>query len=76
MKRFSSIGRREGEVAPVPHDLLDPLLAAFAAFIVEGNDILGSTAHVRHDEADPRISSPGCHATLATSRRVFADLSI
>lgn len=34
--------------------LLDPLLAC-AALVVEGDDILRGSRHIRHDEADARI---------------------
>ena len=47
---------------------LDPLLSR-PALVIERNNPLGRAARVRHDEADARIRSPGCHSTLAITRR-------
>ena len=57
----NGIGGERSARQPRPLDrplaFLDPLLAR-AALVVEGHDILGRTAHVGHDEADPGIELP------------------
>jgi hypothetical protein len=51
-----------------------PLLGR-AALVVEGDDALSRAAHVGDDEAGLGISSPGCHSTLATTRRGLVQLA-
>ena len=59
-----------GQARPVDRLLafLDMLLGG-ASLIVEVDDSVGLHRKVGHDEADAGNSSPGCHLTLAITRR-------
>lgn len=71
------VGSERAARWPRPFDralaFLDPLFAG-SAFVVEGDDILSGPRHLCHDESNTGISSPGCHSTLATTRRGFVQL--
>jgi hypothetical protein len=45
-----------------------------AALVVEGDNALGQSRHVRGDEADARVKLALCHSTLATMRRGLLQL--
>ena len=70
------VGRERSARQPRPLDrtfaFLDPLLAR-AALVLEVDDPLGRPAHVGDDEADEY--SPGCHSTLAITRRGLLQLA-
>ena len=50
------------------------VLPRFASLIVESNYPLGGAGQVGDNEADTGASSPGCHSTLATTRRFLPQL--